>query len=62
MKLNGLVSLYRSMKHQNIDRYRFEYKHGKALFDVFFLVDENPFILLFGTKGDSFSFEVQVEN
>jgi len=60
MKLEGLIELYKSMKDQDIDRYRFEYKHGKALFDVFFFVDENPFILLFGTKGDNFSFEIQV--
>lgn len=61
MKLDGLVDLYRSMKDQGIDRYRFEYRHGRALFDVFFFIDESPFILLFGAKGEAFSFEVEVE-
>jgi len=60
MKLNGLVDLYRSMKGQGIDRYRFEYRHGRALFDVFFFIDESPFILLFGAKGEALSFEVEV--
>ena len=61
MKLNGLVGLYRSMKNQGRDRYRFEYRHGRAMFDVFFFIDESPFILLFGAKGEAFSFEVEVE-
>ncbi|MDX1811382.1 MAG: DUF6037 family protein [Gammaproteobacteria bacterium] len=61
MKLDGLVDLYRSMKDQGIDRYRFEYCHGCALFDVFFFIDESPFILLFGAKGEAFSFEVEVK-
>ncbi|MCP5007235.1 MAG: rloe protein [Planctomycetes bacterium] len=61
MRLDGLIDLYRSMKDQVIDRYRFEYRHGKALFDVFFLIDESPFILLFGAKGETFSFEMEVK-
>lgn len=60
MKLDGLVELYRSMKDQGIERYRFEYRHGHTLFDVFFFIDESPFILLFGAKGEAFSFEVKV--
>ncbi|TNI11214.1 DUF6037 family protein [Aeromonas veronii] len=61
MKLDGLVDLYRSMKDQGIDRYRFEYRHGRALFDVFFFIDNSPFILLFGAKGEAFSFDVEVK-
>ena len=61
MKLDGLINLYRSMKDQEIDRYRFEYRHGKALFDVFFFIDESPFVLLFGAKGEAFSFEMEVK-
>jgi hypothetical protein len=60
MKLEGIINLYKSMRQQNIDRYRFEYKHGKALFDVFFFIDETPFILLFGAKGDTLTFTVEV--
>ncbi|GGK54524.1 DUF6037 family protein [Amphritea balenae] len=62
MKLDGLVPLYKSMKTQGIDRYRLEYKCGKAIFDVFFFIDDSPYLLLFGVKGGSFSFELKVEN
>jgi hypothetical protein len=50
------------MKNQNIDRYRFDYQYGKAHFDVFFFIDESPFVLLFGAKGGKFSFERLVKN
>lgn len=61
MKLNGIQSLYSGMRGQSIDRYRFDYKNGKGHFDIFFFIDEQPFILLFGAKGGNFSFEVQVK-
>lgn len=61
MKLEGLGDLYRSMRSQDIDRYRFSFKYGRALFDVFFFIDECPFVLLFGVKSENFSFEVVVE-
>jgi len=35
MKLESLFYLHRSMENQGIDRYRFEYSHGRAKFDVF---------------------------
>lgn len=62
MKLDGLVVLYKSMKTQGIDRYRFEYKCGRAVFDVFFFIDGSPFLLLFGVKAENFSFEIDVQN
>lgn len=62
MKLDGLIPLYKSMKSQTIDRYKFEYKSGKAIFDVFFFIDESPFLLLFGVKAENFSFELKVLN
>jgi len=62
MKLNGLFDLYKDMKNNNIERYRFDYKNGKGNFDIFFFIDENPFILLFGAKGGNFSFEIKVKN
>lgn len=49
------------MVTQKIERYRFQYKAGKAVFDVFFFVDEKPFVLLFGVKAVNFSFELVVE-
>lgn len=60
MRLTGIETLYRSMMDASIDRYRFNYKHGRATFDVFFFIDESPFVLLFGTRGENFYFEVAV--
>ena len=61
MLLNGIKSLYLSMKKQHIDRYRFDYKNGKGDFDIFFFIDENPFVLLFGAKNANFYFEIEVK-
>jgi hypothetical protein len=61
MKLEGLKSLYGSMKSQGIERYKFDYKVGKAVFDVFFFIDSSPFILLFGARGQNFSFELEIK-
>lgn len=46
MRLNGLEPLYRSMRYQGIDRYRFRYRRNNVEFDIFFLIDETPFQLL----------------
>ncbi|ELA6781486.1 hypothetical protein RB979_003740 [Vibrio alginolyticus] len=62
MKLDGIIPLYKSMKTEGIDRYRFDYKSGKAVFDVFFFIDSSPYILLFGVKAENFSFELEVKN
>lgn len=61
MKLDGLIPVYKGMKAQNIERYRFRYKHNSVIFDVFFIIDENPFKLLFGVVGDNFAFDLAVE-
>lgn len=60
MILQGIKELYTSMKQQSIDRYKFNYKNGKGEFDIFFFIDETPFILLFGAIGTNISFEVKV--
>jgi Family of unknown function (DUF6037) len=62
LKLNGLQPLYKNMRSQKIERHKFCYKVNKAIFDVFFFVDESPFILFFGAKGENFSFELSVKN
>ena len=62
MKLDKLINLYKDMKNNNIERYRFDYQNGKGIFDIFFFIDETPFILLFGAKGANFSFEIEVKN
>lgn len=50
------------MIDQDIDLYQFEYKHGKALFDILFFIVENSYVLLFGAKGENFSFEITVSD
>ena len=50
------------MIDQDIDLYQFEYKHGKALFDILFFIVENSYVLLFGAKGENFSFEIKVSD
>lgn len=61
MRLNGLEPLYRSMRYQGIDRYRFRYRCNNVEFDIFFLIDETPFQLLFGVLIKNFSFILPVE-
>lgn len=58
--MEGLRRLHQSMRAQRIDRYRFEYNHGRAHFDVLFLADETPFILLLGLRGGAMAFEFEV--
>jgi len=60
MVLDGLKNLYRSMKRQDLERARFQYKHRDLTFDVFFFIDENPFCLLFGAVQFNFAFEFAV--
>lgn len=60
IQLGKLKLLYRSMRSQKIDRYKFEYLHGRVTFSVFFFIDESPFVLLFGAKEHNFSFELKV--
>lgn len=61
MKLEGIIPLYRSMKQQGIERYKFEFSLNQCMFDVFFFIDSSNFLLLFGAKGENFSFEITVE-
>lgn len=49
------------MVKQKTERYRFEYKVNKAIFDIFFFIDDEPFKLLFGAKATNFSFELSVK-
>lgn len=61
MILQNLKDLHSSMGKQGIGRYRFDYKHGKVKFDIFFFIDSKPNILLFGACGGNFSFEIDVD-
>lgn len=60
VRMEGLRALHISMHAQGMDRYRFEYAYGQAHFDVIFLADEVPYILLLGLRGGSIAFEFEV--
>jgi hypothetical protein len=60
MQLLGLASLYRSMRSQHFDRYKFRYRHGRVIFEVLFFIDTQPFELLFGSLGANFALKVNV--
>src|ERR1700754_1224048 len=62
VRMEGLRRLHQSMRGQGIDRYRFDYSYGKAQFDVIFLADERPYILLLGLRGGSMAFEFEVDD
>lgn len=62
MKLEGLKALYKDMKDKKIERYKIQFSFHGVAFDVFFFIDENPFILMFGVKVENFYFEVQVKS
>jgi hypothetical protein len=51
MKIAGLKNLYKSMKQQNVERYKF---------DVLYFIDEQPNILAFGIKQHNYYFELPV--
>nr|WP_240954477.1 DUF6037 family protein [Solimonas marina] len=58
--MDNLQPLYRSMRDQEIERFRFSYSHRNVTFDVIFMIDEAPFVLLFGARGHAFSMEFEV--
>lgn len=61
MKLEGLKELYKSMKQQGIERYKFGFRFHKVKFDVLYFIDEVPNILAFGIKNHNFYFEIPVK-
>ncbi|WHX41193.1 DUF6037 family protein [Mesobacillus sp. AQ2] len=60
MKLNGLKGLFKSMKHQAIERYKFDFIYQNVKFDVLYFIDEVPNILAFGIKQHNYYFEIPV--
>lgn len=61
MVINNLKHLFKSMKNNNLKRCQFHFSMGKAVFDVFFFIDETPYTLMLGAKGQNFYFEVPVK-
>ncbi|NJM76831.1 MAG: hypothetical protein HC852_14870 [Acaryochloridaceae cyanobacterium RU_4_10] len=62
MILDGFKPLYKYMLSQNIQRCKFPYIHNQLNFDVFFLIDDQPFLLMFGARGVNLYFEKEVRN
>ncbi len=60
MILTGLADLHKSMKENEIKRYKFDYLINDVVFDVLFFVDESPYSLIFGAKGKNLCFELKV--
>lgn len=61
LKLDGLKELYKSMKQQNIERYKFEFSFNQIKFDALYFIDEVPNVMAFGIKKHNYYFEIPVK-
>lgn len=61
MKLSGLIPLYRSMRQQDIGRYKFRYELNHLTFDCLFFIDIEPFELVMGCLGHNFAIFKEVK-
>lgn len=61
MILEGLRTLTKEMRVNNLERYKISFKFNNVAFDVFYFIDEAPFILMFGVKAYNFYFEIKVK-
>ena len=52
--LSGLKALYKSMRQQDIERYKFRYQLRHLTFDCLFFIDDAPFELAMGCIGHDF--------
>lgn len=52
MELAGLHSLYNSMRQQSIKRYKFYFQRNGVKFQIFFLIDIDPYELLISSLGE----------
>ena len=59
MKLS-LSHLYRSMREQGIERYKFNFRFNNFKFEAIYFIDDSPHILSFGIIEHNFYFEVEV--
>ncbi|MEK4381965.1 DUF6037 family protein [Aeribacillus sp. FSL K6-2848] len=60
--LSGLKDLYKSMRKNNIERYKFSFTFRGVNFDVMYFIDDNPHILAIGIVAENYYFEVEVKN
>lgn len=59
MKLE-LRDLYRSMKRENIERYKFQFTYNKLKFEAIYFIDDNPHTISIGIVEHNFYFEISV--
>ncbi len=60
MQLTGLKSIQNSMRENNMNGGRFEFKYKNAHFKCLFYTDESPYILILAIQGTSFAMKVDV--
>jgi hypothetical protein len=59
--LGALRLLHQRMREEGVDRTTFSYRNNRARLDVVFLIDETPYVLLIGVRGETpYSFELPV--
>lgn len=59
--LRAFRTLHQRMREEDVDRTTFSYRNNRARLDVVFLVDETPYVLLIGVRGEiPYSFELPV--
>lgn len=60
MKLTNINQLYNEMKENKQPRQQFQIEYNHVLADVFFFIDQTPFVLAFGIVATQAYFELQV--
>ena len=61
MKLTSIISLYKEMKQSEQLRQQFEFSYNGVTADVIFLIDQSPFVLIFGIKSSGEYFEIKIK-
>lgn len=60
LKLTNIISLYKEMKNLGLLRQQFDFEYNGVMADVFFFIDQQPFILAFGIKLTQSYFELEI--
>lgn len=61
MKLDGIINLHNDMKQKGKKRTKFRFSYNEVLFDVLYLTDTRPFLLMFGIINHNFYFEIKLQ-
>lgn len=62
MKLGNLKDLYRFLKKEGIDRYKFNFSFNGVVFETLYFIDDEPHSLSMGVRNHNFYFEVPVKH